>query len=855
MNAPRESMRRGLLLAAALFLLPVASSHAQYEQGDSRREAIEARELETDSTVVRGKLDLNRATREQLKKLPIPAEVADAIYEYRTYRSYFDSIYDLRHVEGVTPEMIQKLLPLVATMPPKTQEDWVRRYDESFRQLQRFLSREGASEELADEYRDQLLEPQDINELSLYDLQSYQNVSPVDATAIIKARERSGKIQSDRQLRSADGLSYWAYRNLRDYVVYAPPEQDMKLHGSMQIQTFNTPYLLDEKDILTETFHPAVTSTEPPNFTEETPYGIAHLDSPNPAVLTKLRLRMGLQWKAGVSTFRDVGENNLAETAKYFLEWRNQNNERYQLDKVVLGNFRVAFGQGLVMDNTDYFLSRKTGTGFNKRPQGLLGDMSRSYEFALRGAAVEASLGNFQALGFISKGKKDGILNFDSNGNAVSINKYIVGSPRFENDQYELMGSNIRRGAFDEDLYGGLLRYEIWPGTYVGLSGYEAHHNLPFDPNVNTIVARTDLLDGRDSELFNAYDSRPLGKFRRVLGAEFQTVVDNVAFQGEYAKLDSNPDGGLLSSAPDAMVFTGYTQWENFNIFALYRDYDVGFDNPYARPFGEDSRYEQTLLTDPFRLNSPLYSWLENSTPQTKAERGIFLQTRYRISRQITISGLEFDQWVRKADGQSQRRYTLRVEYAPIWPLRFRVRQRYSDRASEELFDNRRFKSWDSRFEVRGRLTAYDELRLLYSNTNTQFAPRPRLGGPAEPDGSNFSPLSQSASPSQAIQGMLIHNVNDRLQFTLSSEIYDGFLWNFEDNEFIAVDGQGIRSWFLVQSRLSDNMLVRFKMTHDRQRTRDNLEIRQYANSVPSEFRAGDKREITAFRLQLDYNF
>ncbi len=87
---------------------------------------------------------------------------------------------------------------------------------------------------------------------------------------------------------------------------------------------------------------------------------------------------------------------------------------------------------------------------------------------------------------------------------------------------------------------------------------------------------------------------------------------------------------------------------------------------------------------------------------------------------------------------------------------------------------------------------------------------------------------------------MLVHNVNDRLQFTLSTELYDGFLWNFEDNEFIAVDGQGIRSWFLVQSRLSDSMLVRFKMTHDRQRTRDNLELRQYANSVPSDFCAGD---------------
>ena len=851
MYAPRKQLGRGILVALAFSLLLAAPVRAQYEQGDSRREAIEPRQLKGEVDLAGGKLDLNRATRDQIRSLPIPPEVADAIWEYRTYRSYFSSIYDLSKVEGVTPEMIKELIPLVATMPPEKQEAWVRRFDASFRAMQRFLSREGASEELADEYRDLLLEPRNINDLSIYALESYQNVSPVDATAILKARKRSGGIQNQRQLRSVDGLTYWAYRNLRDYVVYEPPAGEMKLHGGAQVQVYNTPYMLDDRDILTEDYVGAPSR----DFDEGTPYGIKNLDSANPAILSKLKLRLGNQWKAGMSTFRNVGERNVAETLKGFIEWHNPRAKSYRLDKFVLGNFRIAFGQGLVMDNTDYFLSRKTGTGFNKRPRGLIGDMSRSYEFALRGAAAEAALGNLHVVGFYSNTDKDGILNLDENGNAVSINKYVVGKPRFENSEYELMNTAIRRGAFDEELYGGVLHYQFVPGTFVGISGYEARHDLPWDPKVSTLVTEVGRLEARDNELFNAYDSTQLGNFRRVLGAEFQTVISNVALAGEYAKLDSNPTGGIFSNAPDAMVFTGYTQWSNFNIFALYRDYDVGFDNPYARPFGQDNRYEQTLLGDPFRLNSPLYSWLESTTPQTKAEQGIFLQTRYRISRQLTISGLEFDQWKRKADGQSQHRYTLRLEYAPIWPLRFRLRERYSDRAPEELSDNRRFKSWDTRLELRARLSGYDELRLLYSNTNTQFAPRPRLGGPADPDGSNFTPLAQEAAPGQAIQAMLVHNVNDRLQFTFSTELYEGFLWNFEDNEFVVVDGNGMRNWFLIQSRLDDHFLVRFKMTNDRQRTRDNLEIRDYANSTPSELRAGDKRQYTAFRLQLDYNF
>jgi hypothetical protein len=348
-----------------------------------------------------------------------------------------------------------------------------------------------------------------------------------------------------------------------------------------------------------------------------------------------------------------------------------------------------------------------------------------------------------------------------------------------------------------------------------------------------------------------------LGKFRRVVGAEFQTVVSNFMFQGEYAKLDSNPDGNIFSAAPEAKVLTAGAQYSNLTMMALFRDYDVGFDNPYARPYSQDNRYEQTLLGDPYRLNSPLYTTLETNTPQNKAERGVLLQARYRVSRQFTITGLEYDQWTRKADGQSQRRYVARFEYAPIWPIRLRLRHRYSDRAPEELTDNRRFKSWDTRFEVRARLTAWDELRLLYSNTNTVFAPRPRLSGPAEPpgDGNVSNPLPQASSPGEALQGRYTHNFNDRLAFTLSTQVYKGFLWNFEDNEFIALDGDGVRSWFSVQSRISESLVLRFKLTHDRQKTRDNLEVRQFSNSDASEFRAGDKRQTTAFRLEFYYNF
>ena len=810
------------------------------------------------------KLDLNRATLQELEALPIPPAVAHDIYEHRVYRGYFRSIYDLTQIESVTPEILRTLAPLVATMPPPEKPDWVQRYEDSYRQIQNFLSQEGAREELADEYFDQLRDPVNVNRLDLFQLQSYQNVSPVDAVAIVRGRESAGRIENDRQLRAIDGLSYWGFRNLRDYVVYEDPQERYEVHGDLQFVSYNTPYLLDERDILLEYIPTAESPPSDENFDATTGWGIRKLDTATPAMLAKLRLRLGKSWKAGIMTFRDVGEEDFDETLKGYASWENMRSQRkVRVDKVVAGSYRIAFGQGVVMDNSDYFLTRKTGTGYNKRPTGILGDLSRSHEFSLRGVAAQARAGPVRATGFYSDARKDGLLNPDG-----TINKYVVMNPRFTEAELQRMGTfsspgpgsfGLKRDAFRETLYGGLLQTQLWTGTYLGVSGWEARYDTRWDPNVGTIVNRTELLQGRDSELYAAYDSRNLGDFRRIIGAEFQTVYENFVLQGEYGKLDSNPAtgmDGLFGSAPEAYVINAYVQYSDLNLQALWRDYDVGYDNPYSRAFSEDSRYEQSLVEDPFRLENPLLSWLAETTPQPKSERGLFLGARYRLTRNFQISGLEFDQWTREADGQALRRYTLRLEYAPVWPLRFRLRQRVSSRGEGHALDVRAYEGWDTRVETRVRLSEYDELGFLYSIANTEFVTRPRLSGVVIPEPELRTPLGQAASPGQAIQGFLTHNVNDRLAFTVSTEIYDGFLWNYEDNEFVVIDDVGFRNWFLVRSRLSDSLIFRFKLTHDRNLTRHNIDVRDFEAPVGAEFEGADTRSaLTAFRLQLDYAF
>ncbi len=812
------------------------------------------------------RLDLNRASMAEVMDLPIPEEVARSIIDYRTYVRYFGSLYDLMEVEGMTAEHLAALKPLVSTMPPDPQDASIARLAASYRQVSRYLGQEGASEGLVDEYLDLMRDPVNVNNLDLFDLQTFQNVSPVDARNIIAARDRLGGFETQRQLRRADGLRYWSFRNLRDFVVYSDEQAGAsdKVHGNYQTRYYNTPLSMDEEEIAASTL---------PNG------GDFHLTH-------KLTLNLTNGFKAGVLTDRQMYEEHWNQTTKAYYGMEDKDFGPFHVKGLYFGNFRVAFGQGLVMDNTDYVLFRKTGFGWNKRPIGVRGDLSRSYDYDLTGAAMEGRVGNLYTTFFASWQKRDVIVNPDG-----TINRQVSTFPRPYDSWYDehlayepgrLYGAGdapdtptlLRRDGLREDLVGGNLRYMLGDATYVGVTAYEARYNRGFDPDPTTLVSQYSLnqgyLDARDSEVWQGYNSVERSedkdgtvtehKFRRVYGAEFQHVVDNVSFQGEYGVLQDPKADWFKGERNDALVLNAFAQWENLHLLALWRDYDVGYDNPYNRGFSNDSRYEQTLLDSGYRLNDDYYSWLSLNTPQPKPERGMFLQTRYRISRSLILNGLEFDQWERKSDGTDMTRYTMRVEYQPKFNFRLRMRHRYSSRSEDNLNDVRWFRSWESRFELITLLSNYNRLRFMYMTSNVWFPARQRLSGvpeAAEPRSYAGVPgVGTAGIPANAFQAMYEHHLSPTIRLLLSSEIYNGFLWNFEGNEFVVVDGRGFRNWFKVESRVSDQMLFQLKVTRDHNLPRTYLDVRQYGEQYGADIESSyAPRDWTSFRLQMDYTF
>jgi len=802
-------------------------------------------------------VDLNQASLEELEALPIPEDLAKKIHDYRTFLRPFTDVYELNEVEGMTPEYFAALKPLVSTMPPGDEDPTIARLSASYRQVQRYLGQEGASEGLVDEYLDKMRNPENINEMDLFDLMSYQNVSPVDATNILKARERLGSFENGRQLRRAEGLRYFAYRNLRDYVVYSEaekvPDRTNEVTGYVQTRYWETPFV----------------------SADDEPGGTLDWDNAlfRPGWLNKIRVDSKVGIQAGALTAREYREKDWNETVKGYVGVRDRQFGDFRLKSAILGNYRVAYGLGLIMDNTDYIHFRKTGFGYNKRLLGVHGDLSRSHEYSLTGGAFEGTYGPVNASFFVSSAHKAGILNPDG-----TINRYVLMRPRPTQEFLDnRIGSGnglptgLDREAFKEDLVGGNVKVMLAPGTFVGLTGYEARYNRGFSPQDSTLITEPWRLEARDSEILQGYDSVVENedgtvtehRFRRVAGAEAQAVYGNVSLQGEYAFLQDPRNSFFSSKNPDAYIVNAFGQWDNLHLLAIWRDYDVGFDNPYGRSFSNDSRYEQTLLDSSFRLNDPLYIWLETETPQPKSEKGMFLETRYRISRALTLQSLQYDQWKRKADGADMMRYTIRGEYQPIFNLRFRVRHRYSSRSEQDPNDTRKFQNWETRWQVIAMLSNYNRLQFTYMTSTVHFPPRTRwpfAGTPESyPDENSTvaSAVGTNGSPSYAYEVRYEHNLTPGIQLTFATAIYDGFFWNFEGNEFVLLDGNGFRTWFKVQSRVSERLLFQLKVTRDRNLPLTYVDMRgfdglQIGNDPDATYKPQDQLFV---RLQMDYTF
>lgn len=887
-------------------------------------------------------IDINTATLAQLKTLPITEKQANDIYSYREYIAYFNSIYDLRQIPSLDQQTINKLKPLIMVSHYSETDEATARREEILDMMDRYDSNEGASEGMADIWMDYLMTPQNVNKMHFDDFISLPNVSAIDAAAILYRRAQGDTIVDTRDLRNTQGLSHYGYTNLRSFVYYTEPPVKNRLFTDAQIQYY-TRYLEEGatdmmKEAILRNTGSSSSGVIAPHKKYYSYWGYFGLDKVDPDVVLKLRLRYGNMFKAGWMYYSPKGEtpvkleqlfntsdivepesgDKLWKDSKLFVGYENTDlplpgNSSL---KVYLGNYRATYGEGLVMENTDFYTARKTGYGFGKRIMGITPDLSRTQEYALRGGAVEYKNTWVGASFFVSQDKKDAMVYMerdsvlttsgtytylpsthpkrDANGK-YDVFSYVTPSIRFDNDElseaetffntelplgttYNVPYMNLapRKDFIDEKLWGTHLQVTPFIGTKLGFTTYTAlYDNVNFIAPSGTALRDLIIRDTydytkfkyNDSEIGALYDTKTNKyerDYRRVLGFDGMTVLGNTSIQGEYAELTVDGKDEKLGDDPGAAIISAYTQFENLYLLTLYRNIDLYFDNPYSNAFGEHARFDDTILDkNVYTLSNPLLSDLWQTSSQAQPEKGLYFETRYKFNNYYTIGRSYLDIWERMSDHRRSTRFQSELEFRPLYQLGLRLRYKNQINRYDDFADRAVSKTNEYTLTVRTFLSARDYLEFEYRYNTVWGPPYTSLTNPAQEQSAQTS--NTLASGMVLMKGDYIgtnytHHFNKNLYIQGSFIYWYGHgisHWDWEDMEIDFMGNKGCKSWISLHSRISSNVYLTLKYRNKSYQTLEYY-LRKYDVSYPANqdnyFQRVEHSENT-IRLQLDYRF
>ncbi len=736
------------------------------------------------------RIDINTASRDEVRSLPISKTLADSLYSYRIKKGYLKSIYDVLGVPRMDMESFEKVKPLIIIKLPLEK----RQVSKYILYLQeRLASEESPREGAIDEWEDMLVSPLNINKAGVDDILLLDRVTSVDAVSAVKHRRFLGNLRYVSELKTAKYLSSYGFRNMRNYVVTTEPEAigvpfsaNYRMKYSYEdIWNMNENSLLDRVNVLDAQIRELVQDTTdnlysnlidagwcPEEITGlrskliEEKSAIVSAKKPG-SVSNRMRLRWGKKAKTGAIFISPPGKEQRLD--KGYAMVMNLG----PLSKLIVGNYRLTLGQGLLLDNTDEERARLT-----KRVDGLFGDLTDTDEFKLSGVAGEVKVSRLSPLFFYSRDRKNGILNRDG-----SVNTYFISKPVI----------STFKDVFNEEDYGGALKIDLSDiafiplGSYLAINGYQTFMSKPLRPDTADIDIPFDK-DRLDDE---NYTMMPAGNFRTYLGTSFRTVYRNVSFEGEYVRQKDYGFGFILKSL---------VQFNTFYIIYIKRHYAVDFYNPYSRAFSEQSKFDDTVLEKDYRLLDPLYSDLQN-LPFPKAEDGNYIETRYQILRNLTITRAYIDIWRNLAYNLNNVRMQGEIEYRPVFALRLRLKQKWQKKQLPKAVMATTSRTEETTFRIFATV-AGDYLSLEARYGRVRLMPNEKYNGNLLMEGNYLDAAWE-------------HNFSDFFSIVGGIAMWDAksmSQWIFEDTGIDFLYGEGNKFYLTFKDRLSEQISLRFKV-------------------------------------------
>ncbi len=216
------------------------------------------------------------------------------------------------------------------------------------------------------------------------------------------------------------------------------------------------------------------------------------------------------------------------------------------VDQVVLGNYELDFGEGLLFSPPRFTM--KT-SGIIKRPgKGLEPYGSSDENSSLLGCAFSTTLGGFEFVPFYSRSTLDATL--DENGEVESL---------YESGYHRTQTELDKVDRVTEELFGGRVDFGRSDWLKAGFTGYWSRYDPAFCPEEETYYTFS-------------------GDRFSLVSADFDLLAGGLELFGEYAKSAGLGEGtvlGSIVSLPPAEIST------------VFRKFDDDFYSPHSAAFAD----------------------------------------------------------------------------------------------------------------------------------------------------------------------------------------------------------------------------------------------------------------------------
>ncbi len=547
--------------------------------------------------------------------------------------------------------------------------------------------------ETLEKYKDS---PLDLNTATIVEIQEFPWITPILGLKIIKYRDKKGGFEKLSELKKVPGMTDEIYNKLKPFV------------------TVKKEFIIVKGKTVKE--KPKISGKIISRIIYDYPYSEEYLKENvykryihNPVgIKEKIELNYGKIAKAGFMAERDAGEKDWNDMQKYYIQFNNF----YFIKKIIWGNYKLYFGQGLVLYPTSSAMKKGEIIKIKQESKGIKPDMGSEENAYFYGPAIQLGIDCIDIFGFYSFKKYDATV--EDQGTRLVSNDYnddtpddpsdnIITSFDTEDDGKHLTVNDKNKiDRLERKFIGGRIELSPSPKIKIGTSYFHSTYSIPINPEVKNnyyYKFRGDKLDALGFDFDFIYKS--INIFGEIACSFFPKIVNPVYYDPYDPNNSDKKDNGM------GIVIGKIIDVGKFKTAILYRKYDKDFYNYDNHGFQEsddqneegfywairlnlDSQTKVRMYIDIYRMDWRKYYEImptRGYEVYTQIERKFLRKFKYTFrtkieNKDMKVSTDKGDElfWV-----QNDWRVRNEIEWAPSKIVKYRLRYEFSKTEYEDL--------------------------------------------------------------------------------------------------------------------------------------------------------------------------